>query len=95
MEHLAAGGLAQVEGKPALVPIVDDPAVVVGTLGHTGPAHAMAIGVSVGWLDLDDVGAEVGQDRRGHGAGDEARRIHDTQTRQQGLTHWSQVLASH
>jgi hypothetical protein len=82
-QHVAPGGLAQVEGETALAPVVDDPAIVVRALGHAGPTGAMTVEVAVRRLDLDDVGAQVREHGRGDRARDEARGVDDAQTVEQ------------
>src|SRR4029077_20247671 len=87
MDHRLPGRLAQVQREPTLGAIVDDPAIVVRALGHAGPAGAIAVRIAVWRLDLDDVGAEVGHDRGGHGSGDEAGRVDDAHAGEQEVTH--------
>ncbi len=87
-QHLPALGLAQIQGQPALGAVVDDPAVVVRALGHSRPRGAVAIGIAVGRLHLHDVGAEIGEDGRGHRPGDEARRVDDLQAGEERLGHF-------
>ncbi len=74
---------AEVERQPALGAVVDDPPIVVRTVGNAGSARAMAIGVAVGRLELDDVGAEIREDGRGDRPRDEAGAVDDTETVEQ------------
>src|SRR5207244_2242255 len=76
---------AEVERQPALGAVVDDPPIVVRTVGNAGSARAMAIGVAVGRLELDDVGAEIREDGRGDWPRAEAGAGADTQTVEQEL----------
>ena len=75
MQDALAVARAQVERQPALAAVVDDPRKVVRARRIARPAHA--VGIAAGRLDLDDVGAEVGHDRGGHRASDEAGRVDD------------------
>jgi hypothetical protein len=74
-DALAVGG-AQIEGESTLAAVVDDPRKVVRA--RRVARAAVAIGVAARRLDLDNVGAEVGHDRSGDGASDEAGRVDHT-----------------
>jgi hypothetical protein len=91
----AALGLAQIEREPTLAAVVDDPAVVVRALGHAGAAGAVSVEIAVGRLDLDDVGPEIGEDRRRHRARDEARGVDDAQAVTQAPLGHGSVLTIH
>src|SRR5262245_24924932 len=83
MEHGPAVGGPEVDRQPSLRAVVDDPAVVVRAFRNARSTGAMAIGIAGGWLELDDVSAEVRQDGRSHRARDEARGVDDPQAREQ------------
>src|SRR5439155_7408892 len=65
-EDVAARGALQVEREGALAAIPADEA-----------EELEAEGIAAGRLDLHDVGAELGEQQRAEGAGDEAREIED------------------
>ena len=86
VEYGAALVVLQVQCQAALVargqlPVVVDFRVWVGAAGAPGVAGA-------GWLDLDHVGAEVGQDRGCGGAGDPACAVDDFQAGEQVVWHF-------
>ena len=75
---------------------VDDDRALVAVPDHEGRAfaahegrHATRIVAAVGPLDLDDVGAVVGQQHRAVGARQMARQVHDREPLQRTrLRHW-------
>ena len=80
VQDLLSGRRGEVECEATFVAVVQQPAVIVVRLRHAGMPGHMPIGIAGAWrLDLDDVGAEVGQ----HGArdcrGDEAAAVDDFQ----------------
>src|SRR2546425_2711270 len=80
LENLPRLGRFQVECQSPLVAIVQMPGIVLGGAGLGRNLVPNSPGVARGRLDLDDVGAEVGQDHRRPGTGDEARQVHYLQS---------------
>ena len=85
-QHVGAGGLLQVEPEAALVAVDREvvgggPASRRSSLAH--PRRAPAAGrVALGRLDLDDVGAEVGQEHRRVRPGEDRRAVDDADARE-------------
>ena len=84
LEEGLAFGPRQVERDRALAAPVDFPPELAEGLGPGADGVA-----APGIFDLEDVGAEVGQHRGQHAAGDEARAVHDAEVgeRPRGLVH--------
>jgi hypothetical protein len=70
-EGFAPLRVLEVDGEAALAPVVADEAQSVG-----------AERVAVGRLDLDAIGAPVGEDAGGEGAGDEGAEVEDADARE-------------
>ena len=89
-QHLVAALGFQVEREAALVAVIEDPGVVAVHPRRAGPRVQGAIKVTfAGRLDLDHVGAEVGEDRRCRRRRDEARAIDHSQSGKKPFGHWS------
>ena len=83
-QYLVAAFGLQVERKPALVAVVEDPGVVAVHQRRAGAGVKGAVEITFARrLDLDHVGAEVGKDRRGRRRGNEARAIDHPQSGEQ------------
>ena len=83
LQNLPCIGRFQIQSHSTLVAVVKMPGIIVfshrykkGKLVNHSPQ------IAVGWLDLDHVGAEVGQDHGCAGTCDEARKIDDLQSRE-------------
>ncbi len=84
-EDFAALGCLEVDDEALLVPVVDQIGVVVGGVGQPGAGVGEAPGVAfAGGFDLDDVGAEVGQDGGGGGGGDVGGAVDHLESSKEG-----------
>ena len=73
--------LGEVEREAALVAVVEQPAIGMVRLGHARQLWYHAESVARAWrLDLDDVGAEIGQECRCRRCGDETPAVDNLQT---------------
>ena len=82
LENLHRVGRFQVDRHSALVAIVQMPEIVVPRVRLRRDLVHHSPQVAGGWLDLDDLGAEVGQDDRGARTRDETGEVHDLQARE-------------
>ena len=78
MQDGLAIGVLQVQGQAAFVSGGELPVIVYGFAGNGGGGAPGIAGA--GGFDLNHVGAEVGQDGRGGGAGDPACAVDDFQS---------------
>ncbi len=78
-QHVAVGVVLEVEDDRALVAIDELPPQAFA-VARVAPCQA-AEGVAVGALDLDDVGAEVGEVASAVGTGEHGRQVEDAQRR--------------
>ena len=76
LEKGRAFGLAQVEGDGLLVALLREPGVTVAP--RTRGAELAERIAEPRLLHLDDLGAELAEDGRGEGPGDEGRKVDDT-----------------
>ncbi len=80
VEHGPRLGLGQVERQALLVPGFQQPGEIVLAGRIARQVGQVAVGIAgAGRLDLDDVGAEVGQHGGGRGRRDEARAVQNLQ----------------
>ena len=79
VRHLLAALLLQVDDDALLVPAVEQEAVGNLRVGHSGEILEVAVDVApAGPLDLDHLGAEIGEDGAGRRGHDDRRQFHDT-----------------
>jgi hypothetical protein len=94
MEHRPRVRLGEVERDALLVAALEQPGVVVRSGRVAGNFGQRAIGIAAaGRLDLDHVGAEIGQHRRGRRRGNEARAVDDLEAGEDSLLHF--LLPAH
>src|SRR6185295_6907706 len=95
LENLLSAWRCQIERDAALVAVGQGP--LIGILGVRLVRELIAYSPEVAGrrLHFDDVGAEIGQDRRRAGSGDEARKVHDFQPGEDVvICHWSLLSRS-
>ena len=80
LEDLLRARRFQIERDAALVAVGQVPRIGILRLRLRRDLVPMSPGVAGRRLDLDDVGAEVGQDHGGARTRDEARQVHDLQS---------------
>src|SRR5262245_4447014 len=90
LQNLLRAGRLQVERDAALVAVGKMPLIGVICRRLRRDLVPISPGVAARRLDLDDVGAEVGQDHRGAGRRNEAREVNYLQSGKNVVTcHWS------
>jgi len=66
----------EIEREALFVAVFEDPSVIVLARGIAGDLRQRTIRVAApGRLDLDDIGTEIREHRRGRGGRDEARAV--------------------
>ena len=79
-QDLLCAGRLEIERNAALVAVGEVPLIGILRLRLDRRLMPVSPRIAVRRLDLDDVGAEVGQDHGGAWSRDEARQIHDLQS---------------
>src|SRR5271155_2146628 len=75
--------IAQIERDAFLIAVVENPTIILVRYGHSRNLRKVAIRIAVGRpLDFNDLGPEVGENRRGGGTGDVRAAIYDAKTGQ-------------
>ena len=94
-EHRLALVRAQVQGDAALVAVQRQEAA--GDVVGQARTHAPRVVAGAGPLDLDDVGAHVGQQHGAHGAGHDLRQVQhfDAGQRAGGMTVAGSIILGH
>lgn len=78
----------EIERETFLVPVIENPEIILIGLGHAGNMPELAIAVAYyRGLDLDHTGAEIRHDRRGDRTGNIARAINHQQIAKNTLFH--------
>ena len=80
LENLLSARRFQIERDAALVAVGQVKGIGILRLRLRGDLVADSPHVAAGRFDFDHLGAKVGQDHRGAGPGDEARKVHDFQS---------------
>ena len=83
---------AEVDGERALAPGDRGPPQAVAVAGHPPPSHRVALARR---LDLDHLGAVVGQQLAGEGPGDEAAELEHAHAGQGTWARWTGAVSGH